>query len=132
MQFIANSEHEYISTVNSIIGSNIYDKNSMIYALDITDNVVAKMPDSYPCIVSLEFEEFETDNRRYAFQACKFVYLDELLSGFSYQDKLSELDSLDTELKKLEVERDTSGEGFPLLEIAKLENSIYTIEKQIF
>jgi len=132
MQFKADSEAEYLSTINAIIDADIYDKNSMIYALNIADNVVTKIPDAYPCIISLEFEEFETDNRRYAFQACKFIYIDKLLSGSEYMDKLKELDSLDTKLVQLEAECDTSGIGFPIDEITQIQHTVFGIEKELF
>lgn len=132
MQFQVTSKVEYISTINAIVEANIYDRNSMIYALDITEDVINKVPNKYPCIVSLEFEEFDSDNRRYAFQACKFIYTDELLSGLGYIAKLLEISNLDIKLGVLESERDTSGAGFPLEEIAELQENIYKIEKQLF
>lgn len=133
MQFRAESKQEYISTIKAILYANIYETTSMVYAFDITDeDTINKIPNKYPCIVSIEFEEFETTNKCFAFQACSFIYLDNILLGSVYQDKLTKLDTLEYGLSKLEKERDTSGVGFPLEEITHLEEEISKIEKQIF
>lgn len=132
MQFIANTEAEFLTTIEAIINAEIYNELTFIYALDIQDGEVNLLPLTYPCIVSFEIDEIESDNRRFAFSACKFLYMDELMDGISYQTKLDRLADIDLELASLYDERDTSGEGFPLEQIRKREVESEELERILF
>jgi len=133
MQFVVESEVDFKNTIKDIIDDNIFNKNVLYLALNIDHrDFIHNVPKKYPCIVSINFEEIEADNRRYATYNSKFIYIDELYTSKEYRNALKELDEADINLVKLYDERDTSGKGFPIDEIRELELKIKNLEKRLF
>ena len=76
MQFVVESEVDFKNTIKDIIDDNIFNKNVLYLALNIDHrDFIHNVPKKYPCIVSINFEEIEADNRRYATYNSKFIYI---------------------------------------------------------
>jgi len=126
MQFIASSKKEFSETIDAILEANIYQEIAINYAID-------KDPAKYPCIVSLELEEYTSDTRHFAFSACKYIYMEDLVTGYEYQDNLAELDKFDQQLSEYVKEMNTSGTiDKHITECKELEEKINNLEGKLF
>jgi hypothetical protein len=134
MQFEANNYDEYVRVVNEVLCANIYNEIALYYAFDINfEGEIAKQPKKYPCIVSIELEETETDNRFYNFMATKFIYKDELLDAKDYIKNLKKLQRLDTYLVDLNKQLLNAGVMTkPFDEIERVQKEIEDLEKLLF
>lgn len=134
MQFVASNKKEYIDTVIAIVDSNIHDQLAIMYAVSYDGNgELEKLPEKYPCIVSIEIEESNADNRKYSYASLKFIYNDDLLTGSLYVKKLQELQELDVTLAYLSDKINTSGTiDKPIMEYEALNTRISEIERLLF
>ena len=133
MQFIATTKDEYLKTVNKIVNSGIYKESFLVNVFNIEDCEILKEPVEYPVIVSVNIEEWNSNNRNYAFSSIDFIYIGSVLTAEQYIDGLNKLADLDVELAQLDDLCETSGLiDKPLAEAATKSNQIRDLEKQLF
>ena len=133
MQFIANNEKEYKDVIFSIINANIVSEISMIYALNIEEDVIQLNPVEYPVLVSIDIEDTYQINSKYSYVNIKFIYINNILKAKDYINKLNELNELDATSAYLSDIIDTSGIiNKPILEHEATNKRITEIEELLF